>query len=529
MLNATTRNAREIPDPTQVMSPNMDGSLAEASVPASSGSTSQVTSRVKNEPQTKDEPALSEETKLDDHAPNPEMKKEQRESEKEEEAATSAKQEEHPPESDSEPDNHSESDLEDPMMMRERVIQELHRLVDARNRRVSAQTSPNAEEETSASQTTSRERGCGPYSSHPRRLRGRYPSPDPYLFSDTIFLEHEPDPSTARDNPMRDMQERLMCVEHNIETLRTRVTQVADLRDAQGIRRDQDTIVARLNEVEEYASAHTFREFMSKIQRLESMLVGNGGGTVGEAIRVCSRRIDQQQALLDEMRNRARTQDTNVEGSDENSDNVSGRENRAMDRRRRRGPLPQGVWRSPMPRPPPPPQTDESVGSVHMQQAMQRLHVAYTQCVNRTNHVEERLDQFRSVIQRDATDLALMVHRHEQSVTDHHRKIQQLSESVEEAQAKIKGLDQYSQKIVQHEHHVNQTIDRNTHSQTASICALIKEYEDMRKMVTELANRIDQSQDGLNTPRNETNTNVLLELGDLRTKMTRLTEQHQNR
>ena len=504
----------------------MDGSLAEASVPASSGSTSQVTSRVKDEPQAKDEPVLSDETKLEDNAPNPEIKREQKESEREEEAATSVKQEEHT----------SESDSEDSMTMtRERVIQELHRLVDARNRRVSAQTPPNAEEETSTSQATprertlepggSRERGYGPYSSHPRRLRGRYPSPDPYLFSDTICLEHEPDPSTARDNPMRDMQERLMCVEHNNETLRTRVTQVADLRDARGIRRDQDTIVARLNEVEEYASAHTFREFMSKIQRLESMLVGNGGGTLGDAIRVCSRRIDQQQILLDEMRNRARTQDANVEGSDENSENVSGRENRAMDRRRRRGPLPQGVWRSPMPRPPPPPQTDESVGSAHIQQAMQRLHVAYTQCVNRTNHVEERLDQFRSAIQRDATDLALMVHRHEQSVIDHHRGIRQLNESVEEAQAKIKGLDQYSQKIVQHEHHVNQTIDRNTHSQTASICALIKNYEDMHKMVTELANRVDQSQDGLNTPRDETNTNVLLELGDLRTKITRLTEQ----
>ena len=43
---------------------------------------------------------------------------------------------------------------------------------------------------------------------------------------------------------------------------------------------------------------------------------------------------------------------------------------------------------------------------------------------------------------------------------------------------------------------------------------------------TELANRVDQSQDGLNTPRDETSTNVLLELGDLRTKIARLTEQH---
>ena len=93
--------------------------------------------------------------------------------------------------------------------------------------------------------------------------------------------------------------------------------------------------------------------------------------------------------------------------------------------------------------------------------------------MNRTDHVEERLEQFRSAIQRDATDLALMVHRYEQSVIDHRREIRQLNESVEDAQARIKGLDQYSQKIVQHEHHVNQTIDRNTRSQTASICALI--------------------------------------------------------
>ena len=44
------------------------------------------------------------------------------------------------------------------------------------------------------------------------------------------------------------MQDRLMCMEHNIETLRTRLTQVVDLRDAQGIRADHRTIVARLDE-----------------------------------------------------------------------------------------------------------------------------------------------------------------------------------------------------------------------------------------------------------------------------------------
>ena len=316
-----------------------------------------------------------------------------------------------------------------------------------------------------------------------------------------------------------------MCMEHNIETLRTRLTQVADLRDTQGIRADHRTIVARLDEVEEYASANTFREFMTKIQRLESMLVSNGGGTVGEAICVCTRRIDQQQASLDEVRNRMRIQDESWEWSDENTENVSGRENRTMDRRRR-GAQAQTIFRSPMPRPLPPPQAPEPTGLDSAQQAMQRLFVAYNQCVSRTNHVEDLLEQFRSAVHRDATDLALVVHGHDQSINEHCREIRQLTESVEDAQARITGLDTHSQKIVQHEHHVNQTIDRNTHSQVASITALIKEQEDLRKMVDELASCIDQSHDNLSTPRGEASTSILLDLGDLRTKIIRLTEQH---
>ena len=41
--------------------------------------------------------------------------------------------------------------------------------------------------------------------------------------------------------------------------------------------------------------------------------------------------------------------------------------------------------------------------------------------------------------------------------------------------------------MMDHEVHVNQTIDRNTHSQCASIRALISEQGDVRKLVEELA------------------------------------------
>ena len=73
--------------------------------------------------------------------------------------------------------------------------------------------------------------------------------------------------------------------------------------------------------------------------------------------------------------------------------------------------------------------------------------------------------------------------------------------------------------------HVNQTIDRNTHSQCASIRALISEQEDVRKLVEELANRLDRSQEASSTAQNEVSTNVLLEIGDLKSKVLRLTEQ----
>ena len=221
-----------------------------------------------------------------------------------------------------------------------------------------------------------------------------------------------------------------------------------------------------------------------------------------------------------------RTQDGNWEWSDENSENISGRENRTMNRRRRRGAPTQAIWQNPMPRPPPPSQTPEPAVPESVQHAIHRLFTSCNQCVSRTNHVENRLDQFRNVVQRDATDLALVVHGHNQSINEHCREIRELTESVEDALARIKGLDTLSQTVIQHEHHVNRTIDRDTHSQVASICTLIEEQKDLRKLVEELASHIDQPQDNLSTPRDEASTSLLLELGDLRIKITRLTEQH---
>ena len=101
LLNATERNSpapldsgisHETTDPPQVMSPNREGSLAEAENQPSSGSISQATSRVKEEPQSQTERDSVEETKPDGHAPTPDAKPEPKESEGKDEATTSVKQ-----------------------------------------------------------------------------------------------------------------------------------------------------------------------------------------------------------------------------------------------------------------------------------------------------------------------------------------------------------------------------------------------------------------------------------------------------
>ena len=141
------------------------------------------------------------------------------------------------------------------------------------------------------------------------------------MFNTTIWINHDQDASARmHEDPVEQLRDRVFCMEHNLETLRTRLTQVADLHDAQGIQEDHRALVARLNEVQECASVHTLREFTTKIHRLESMLTGEHGGVIGEAIRVCNRRIDHQQATLNNVHARIRTQDWYHELSDQEED-----------------------------------------------------------------------------------------------------------------------------------------------------------------------------------------------------------------
>ena len=281
---------------------------------------------------------------------------------------------------------------------------------------------------------------------------------------------------------------------------------------------------------------------MSKIHRLESMLSGEHGGVIGEAIRACNRRIDSQRATLDDFYARISTQDwyhdvSDQEGGEEvrmsnrdtNAENQPGIENRSSGRRRLRGHAPQHRFQRTMPRPPPPEHDTEGTATFPpemIQQAMHHLFVAYNQCVTRVAQTDDRLEQLRSAIRRDALDMALTVQRTGQDVQHQQQAIEQIKGTLfEDVQERVKSLEERLRSVMDHEVHVNKTIDRNTHSQCASISALIDEQKDVGKLVEELANRLDQSQEANSTGQSEISTNVLLEISDLKTEVLRLTEQ----
>ena len=394
----------------------------------------------------------------------------------------------------------------------------------------------------------SRRENQGPYAPQKQRQnRGRTLSPDLFTFHSTIWLVHDPEASArAHPDPMTQLLDRVCTMEANLETLRTRVTQVADLRDAQGIREDHRTLVARITEVEECASVHTLREFMTRILRLESLVCGEHRGVIGEAIRACNRRLDHHRATMGDFHARIRNQDWYHDVSDyddgdgtrqlsvdrdPHNENQSGVENRPLERRRARGQAPKRRFRRTQPRPPPPPPQDDSndmnaLTPEMTQQAMQRLFVAYNQCVTRVAQTDDRLEQFRTVIRRDALEMALNVQKNQQDLQHQGHSVEQIKRTLfDEVQEKVTYLDRNLQVVMDHLDNITKTLDRNTHSRSASIVALINEQKELKRLVEDLARRLDQSHERGDTSPGETSTTMQLEVNDLKAKVLRLTEQ----
>ena len=102
-----------------------------------------------------------------------------------------------------------------------------------------------------------------------------------------------------------------------------------------------------------------------------------------------------------------------------------------------------------------------------MRQAMQRLFVAYNQCIQRVAQTDDRMEQFRSNLRRDALELTMNAKRIEQDLQYQFQATARMKQSLhDDVLARVKSLEEKLRFIVDHEAHVNQTIDRNTHSQS---------------------------------------------------------------
>ena len=138
------------------------------------------------------------------------------------------------------------------------------------------------------------------------------------MFHQTIWLEHDRE-AVAREEPVMQVREELSTMQANLETLRTCIGQVPDLRDAQGLREGQRMLTTRIAEVEECISVQILREF-THIMRLEAQVGGNHGGVIGETIKSCLTRLDGQAAELEELRARIRARDWYHDLSEQESD-----------------------------------------------------------------------------------------------------------------------------------------------------------------------------------------------------------------
>ena len=112
--------------------------------------------------------------------------------------------------------------------------------------------------------------------------------------------------------------------------------------------------------------------------------------------------------------------------------------------------------------------------------------------------------------------LALIVQRIEQDLQHQVQATARIKASLfDDVQERVKGLEKRLRHVMDHEVHVNQTIDRNTHSQSALISAIIAEQSDIRKLVEDLASRLDRSQEENSATQSDLSTNALLEINDL--------------
>ena len=88
------------------------------------------------------------------------------------------------------------------------------------------------------------------------------------------------------------------------------------------------------------------------------------------------------------------------------------------------------------------------------------------------------------------------VQRNSQDLQHQGQSVERIKHTLfDEVQRKVTHLDERLRMVVDHIEGITKTIDKNSHSKCASITAMISEQEGIRRLVEELAKRLDQPQE----------------------------------
>ena len=154
------------------------------------------------------------------------------------------------------------------------------------------------------------------------------------------------------------------------------------------------------------------------------------------------------------------------------------------------------------------------------------LFAAYNQCVTRVAQTDEHLEQFRAAVRRDAPELALKAQRTSQDLQHQGQSVERINRTLfDVVQGKVDDLEEKFRMLSNHLDGTAKIIDRNEHAKCASITAMISEQEDIRRLVEELASRLDHPRERSSATQSELSTAMQLEISDLKAKVLRLAEQ----
>ena len=88
------------------------------------------------------------------------------------------------------------------------------------------------------------------------------------------------------------------------------------------------------------------------------------------------------------------------------------------------------------------------------------------------------------------------------------------------------NLEERFRKFTEFTTQITSTIDKNDHEKCSAIGKIIHEQQDVRRLVEELARRLDHTKEHVGETQNESSVAIQLEISDLKAKVLRLTERH---